>query len=131
MKNEKSIFIVDDDPFWTAVLSQVLSNLGYENLVTYNNGADCIADLPDDPALIFLDYQMEDMNGLEVLKLIKDRNPSIGVIFCTAHEDLGVAIDAMKYGSFDFLLKANATKEEVSSIIDNISKSQVFTRKIY
>jgi DNA-binding NtrC family response regulator len=127
----KRTFIVDDDPFWTSMLSQMLTDLGYTNIDLFSNGTECINNLGLTPSLIFLDYQMEDMDGLEVLKKIKDFNEGIGVVFCTAHEDLSVAVDAMKYGSFDYLLKSNATKKEVTSIIKNMGDSQVFSEKIY
>jgi DNA-binding NtrC family response regulator len=130
-QNVRKIFIVDDDPFWTAMLTQMLTDLGYSNIMTFENGTDCINHLHLNPSLVFLDYQMEDMNGLEVLQKVKEYYPGIGVVFCTAHEDLSVAVSAMKFGSFDYLLKANATKKEVASIIENMGEKQVFADKIY
>jgi DNA-binding NtrC family response regulator len=129
-QNVKRTFIVDDDPFWRSMLSQMLTDLGYTNIDLLSNGAECINNLNLAPNLIFLDYQMEDMDGLEVLKKIKEYNAEVGVVFCTAHEDLSVAVDAMKYGSFDYLLKSNATKKEVMSIIKNMGDSQVFSEKV-
>jgi DNA-binding NtrC family response regulator len=130
-QNIKRTFIVDDDPFWTAMLSQMLTDLGYENIVTFGNGKDCVDNLHLNPSLVFLDYQMEDMDGLEVLQKVKSYYPGIGVVFCTAHEDLSVAVNAMKYGSFDYLLKSNATKKEVASIIDNMGERQIFAEKVF
>ena len=127
----KRTFIVDDDPFWTAMLTQILKDLGYSNIVSFDNGSDCLKNLHLNPRLVFLDYQMEDMNGLEVLQKIKDYFPGIGVVFCTAHEDLGVAVTAMKHGSFEYLLKSNATKKEVEAILTDMISNQVFADKIY
>lgn len=131
LQNSKRTFIVDDDPFWTAILTQMLSDLGYTNIITFENGAECLKNLHLNPNLIFLDYQMEDMDGIEVLQKIKEYFPRIGVVFCTAHEDLSVAVNAMKYGSFDYLLKSNATKKEVVNILNEMKESQVFADKIY
>jgi len=133
MKNQniKRTFIVDDDPFWVAMLTQMLTNLGYENIITFSNGKDCVDHLHLNPNLVFLDYQMENMNGLEVLKKVKDYFPGIGVVFCTAHEELSIAVSAMKNGSFDYLLKSNATKKEVSSIIERMGEKQIFAEKIF
>lgn len=122
-QKNKRTFIVDDDPFWTAMLSQMLTDLGFTNIVTFENGKDCINNLHLNPNLVFLDYQMEDMDGIEVLKKVKDYYPGIGVVFCTAHEDLSVAVDALKYGSFDYLLKENATRKEVANIIGNLNNT--------
>lgn len=125
---DKLIFIIDDDPFWTAILTQHLHELGYTNIKTFSSGQEGITNLPSNPDLIFLDYQLEEENGLEVLQSIKDFNPGIGVIFCTGYEDLSVAISAIEFGSFDYLLKGNASKREISRIIANLTKNQVFAR---
>lgn len=117
MKTSKKIVIVDDDPFWTAMLIQILTDLGFTNIATFDNGATYVNNLHLNPDLVFLDYQMEDMDGLQVLQKIKSYDSATGVVFCTSYEDLGVAVDAIRYGSFDYLLKGNANKKEVSSII--------------
>ncbi|KAA3624394.1 MAG: response regulator [Bacteroidetes bacterium] len=113
----KRIFLVDDDPFWTAMLSRILTDLGYDNIYTFDNGTDCVNNLHLNPCMIFLDYKMEDVNGLEVLQQIKAYYSGMKVVFCTAHEDLSVAVSAIENGSFDYLLKDNVTPEEVSKII--------------
>jgi len=130
-QNINRIFIVDDDPFWTAILSEILTDLNYTKIETFSSGQDCIENLHLNPNLVFLDYKMEDMNGLEVLEKIKSYYPGIGVVFCTAHEDLSVAVTAMKHGSFDYLLKLNANKKEVLSIIENMGEKQVFADKVF
>ena len=63
-----------DLELFTAMLTQILTDLGYTNIVTFSNGADCIKNLDQNPALIFLDYQMEHMDGLKVLPKIKNYN---------------------------------------------------------
>ncbi len=127
----KRTFIVDDDPFWTTLLTQMLTDLGYTNIITFENGADCIKNLHLNPSLVFLDYQMDEMDGLEVLQKIKNYYPGIGVVFCTAQEDLGVAVDAMKHGSFDYLLKSNVNKKELADILNEMNHKQLFAEKVY
>jgi len=130
-QNKQKTFIVDDDPFWIAMLTEILEELGITDIETFDNGNDCLANLHHNPSLVFLDYQMEDMDGLEVLNKIKSYYPRIGVIFCTALEDLSVAVSAMNQGSFDYLLKSNATKKEVAGIIKQISEHQALPIKLY
>ncbi len=116
----QKIFIVDDDPFWVALLEQILRDLNFNDLHTFEGGKDCLQNLDLKPSVIFLDKEMADMDGLEVLENIKKTNPEIEVIFCTALEDLSVAIQALRIGSNDFLLKSNANKKEVSMLLYNI-----------
>lgn len=124
MQNKQRTFIVDDDPFWTAMLNQLLSELGIENIISFENGSDCIKNLHLNPGLVFLDYQMDDINGLKVLQEIKNYFPGIAVVFCTAQEDLSVALEAIKYGSYDYLLKSNASKKELTTILENVAEHQ-------
>lgn len=130
MKKDDRIFIVDDDQFWTSMLEQLLKSIGYTNIHCFSNGKEAIQQVHLNPKLVFLDYEMQEINGLEVLQQIKSYFPGIGVIFCTAHEDLNLAINAMKYGSFDYLLKQNVNRKEIMDIIANMQEKQLFT-KVY
>lgn len=115
-----NIFIVDDNPFWIKMQTQMLKDLGFTRIMTFNNGNDCVDNLDLNPAIIFLDYHMEGINGLQVLQQIKSYYSGINVVFCTNNEDLEVAVDAIKYGSQEYLLKENASKKELTHIIESI-----------
>ncbi|MFV0604782.1 MAG: response regulator [Niabella sp.] len=121
------IFIVDDDPFWCRLLEKMLLNFEFTKILSFQNGTACIERLHLNPALVFLDHQMEDLNGLEVLQRIKEYYPGIGVVFCTAHEDLTVAMSAMNYGSYDYLLKQNANLTELKKLLSGYSN--IFPQK--
>lgn len=117
--------IVDDDPIWTNLLMQTLKNAGLNNISTFKNGIEFLHDQQNCPKIIFLDYQMDNMNGLEVLQCLKKRNPETQVIFCTSIEDLNVAISALSYGSKDFLLKSNINNQEITSVLNQVFPSFV------
>ncbi|WP_215224598.1 response regulator transcription factor [Echinicola shivajiensis] len=117
---DKKVFIVDDDPFWKAVMSRILVELGFKNITQFNSGRECLENMVLKPSLIFLDYQMEDTDGLEALPKIKSHFPETNVIFCTALEDLNVAINALELGSHEYLLKSRVSKAEVSRILNSI-----------
>ena len=121
MKNLKTLpaFIVDDDPFWTEVLKQILLKIGFQKIHTFEDGESCLKHIHLNPAIVFLDYQMENSNGLEILQEVKGYYPGIEVVFCTALENLEVAIAAMEYGSVEYLLKSNVTEELVAEIVYN------------
>jgi DNA-binding NtrC family response regulator len=127
VKNIKILpaFIVDDDPFWTAVLKQILYKIGFTKIHTFEDGEDCPNHIHLNPGLVFLDYQMENLNGLEILQEVKEYYPEIEVVFCTALENLEVAIAAMEYGSVDYLLKSNVTEEFVREIVSNFQFTKV------
>jgi DNA-binding NtrC family response regulator len=127
----KKIFIVDDDPFWTELLSQMLQDLGYTNILKFKSGADCLKNMHLTPSLIFLDYQMEEMNGLEVLQKINEHARGTGVVFCSANDNIRVALTAMKNGSFDYLLKSKCGLNELAIVINEMGGQQMFAEKVF
>ncbi|MEO6228641.1 MAG: response regulator [Ferruginibacter sp.] len=133
MKSQKSkkIFIVDADPFWRAVLKQILKELGYTYIIEFENGKDCLENLSLNPQIVFLDDQMKDMDGLTVLRKIKTYFSGMGVVFCSAHQHLGLTVTAMEFGSIDYLLKENTSKNELASMMENLIKNEVGVDEIY
>jgi len=131
MKNDLTVFIVDDDPFWASLLKEMLAELGFANVSTFSKGSDCINNLNKHPKLVFLDHQLEDSDGLKILQEIKQFEPHTCVVFCTAHMDFNVAVNAMKNGSAEYLLKANATIGEVGEIIKGLNTRKAFADKIF
>ncbi|MEN2281465.1 response regulator [Algoriphagus sp. SE2] len=127
MKNIKILpaFIVDDDPFWSAILKQILTEIGFSKVFTFESGEECLKHIHLNPGLIFLDYQMENSDGLEILKEVKSYYPGIEVVFCTALENLEVAIAAIEFGSVEYLLKSNVTEELVRDIVSNFQTAKI------
>jgi DNA-binding NtrC family response regulator len=117
--NTLQIFIVDDDPFWAEILSNVLRRVGINNISVFENEQSLFSNIEAIPDMIFLDYQLGLENGLEILKNIKSYNQEIDVVFCTSHENLEVAIAAYENGSVEYLLKSYATEDNVFQIINN------------
>jgi DNA-binding NtrC family response regulator len=116
-----SIFIVDDEPMCREIYRQYLKNLGFNNVVLFDNGQQCINELTKKPAIIFLDHEMTPINGLDTLKKIKRFNPDIFLVYISAQADMQVAINALKYGAFDYIIKGNSEEQKIASIMEKIN----------
>lgn len=121
-----SIFIVDDDPFCRNLYEQAIRTLGYNRITLFSDGQDCLNRLTDQPDIIFLDYHMEPMDGLGVLRKIKRFNPDIYLVVISGQEDMQVAVDALKYGAFDYLIKGQNDLVKIEAVLNKIQ--QVMTR---
>jgi DNA-binding NtrC family response regulator len=99
------ILIVDDDPGIVKVLSDRLRHRGFD-VRTAPDGAQAVA-LVDTfhPDLMLLDLQLPVLDGMEVLKEIRGQAPDIVVIVITAFGTVARAVEAMKAGAYDFLVK--------------------------
>ena len=123
MQSEKNlkIFVVDDDLFCLNMYQHYLETLGYNNVHVFQNGTDCLNQLTQDPAIIFLDHNMDTLNGFEVLKKIKRFNPNTNVVMVSGQEDLEPALNALKYGAFDYIIKGEQVKEKMKYVIERIA----------
>jgi len=114
----KQILIVDDEPVWLKVLSQMLQTKGY-TVRQAASGADALQTLKSyEPDLILLDVRMPDMNGFDLLDHIKQL-PKISakpVVFVSAMDDFHAKKVAKELGAADYLLKP-IDEKEVSSVL--------------
>jgi len=118
--NKMKTFIVDDDPFSRELYQQHLTNKGFNNISCFDNGQECINQLIEQPAIIFLDYNMSSLNGLDVLKKIKRFDPDIIIVLVSAQEDMQVAVNALKYGAFDYIIKGENDLQSIDAVINKI-----------
>lgn len=118
--NKIKIFIVDDELFYLHVFKQNVLNLGYENVTTYDNGLDCINNLNKKPDVIFLDYNMGDMSGYEVLKKVKRIDPNIYVVMISSQDEIEPAIESLKHGAFDYIQKGDSEQKKIKDVLHRI-----------
>ncbi|MFO7915802.1 MAG: sigma-54 dependent transcriptional regulator [Candidatus Krumholzibacteriales bacterium] len=101
----RKILIVDDEQTIRWSLGESLKNEGYI-VEDQENGKKGLKSFKDDPAdLAILDLKLPDTNGMELLKEIKEIDPSVPVIMMTAYGEIETAVEAIKCGAYDFLLK--------------------------
>ena len=100
-----TILVADDDVDIRDILRDALNSLGART-VTAANGQECLDRAETDaPDLILLDIEMPIMNGLDVLKALKERGNDAAVIMITAYGTIERAVQAMKQGAYDFITK--------------------------
>ncbi|UCF06756.1 MAG: sigma-54-dependent Fis family transcriptional regulator [bacterium] len=117
MASEK-ILIVDDEKSMCQYLSIMLRKEGYQ-VKTVNNGKKALSAVKDSNFdLVITDIKMEGMNGIEVLKSIKEIDQTIPVIIMTAYASQRTAIEALNSGAFYYLVK-RAKNEEIKMVIRN------------
>ncbi len=107
MKNnsDKKILIVDDEDEMRMALETTLKRDGYQ-VITAENGRQGLDRFEGGGFdLVITDVKMPKMNGLDLLREVKDRSPKTAVVMMTAYGDIDNAVQTMKEGAFDYLLK--------------------------
>ena len=123
-----SILIIDDEKAILKVMEMNLQREGY-SVFTADNGNDGLKILQEkDIDVLLLDHQMPDINGLELLKIIKNRYKDLPVIMVTAYGTIEMAVDAMKLGAFHYLTKPINFDEMYIIIRNAIEQKRLLNR---
>ena len=103
MKN--TILLVDDEAGIRKVLGIALTDLGYR-VITAQNGKEALRKFESKkPPIILTDIKMPEMDGIELLRRVKQKRPDTEVIMITGHGDMDLAIKSVKYEATDFVTK--------------------------
>jgi DNA-binding NtrC family response regulator len=99
------ILVIDDEPILRDSLEVALKTSGYE-VMTAQTGEEGLERVKkENPDLVLLDHWLPGINGDEVLRRIKEKDPEIPIIIMTAQGSIEMAVNSMKMGAFDFLVK--------------------------
>jgi DNA-binding NtrC family response regulator len=120
-ENKLKIFLVDDDSFCRNTYRQFLANKGCSDIQEFASGPDCLNNLYQQPDVIFLDYGMNYLTGLEVLKKIRVSNPDAFVIFLSGQATIATAVKALKLGAIDYIVKGINELENMAKVLDKIT----------
>jgi response regulator RpfG family c-di-GMP phosphodiesterase len=99
------VLIVDDEEMICHVLARRLTKEGY-SCTTAHNGKEALVHFCRDTfSIIISDVKMTEMNGIELLKRVKAMNPGVMVVMVTAYPDIDMAVEAVRLGAYDFIIK--------------------------
>jgi two-component system, sensor histidine kinase and response regulator len=115
--HEKTIIVIDDDDIIRLSCEQILQKSGYK-VETFGNGYEGIERLRQiHPPLLVVDIKMPELDGFEVIKIVRKLDPDVVIVVITGYATIETAVDAMKMGAYDFLPKP-FTPSELRLIID-------------
>jgi len=118
MKKETWILIVDDELSHKAMLRENLKFLGY-NTLEVSNGAEAVETVKrESPNLIIMDLRMPEMDGMAALKEIRKFNETVPVLIMTAYGTIESAVEAVKNGAYDYLLKP-VDVDDLAAAVEN------------
>jgi DNA-binding NtrC family response regulator len=103
---KETILLIDDELSYLELLKSILENEGYSNVITESNPLNVPHILKTQKIdLILLDIYMPQMNGIQLLEKISPEYPNIPVIVVTAVDDKDIALEAIKFGAYEFIIK--------------------------
>jgi DNA-binding NtrC family response regulator len=118
---ELRIFIVDDDSCSLSLYEKHLCNIGFTNVFSFENGNACLNAVTQQPGVVFLDQKMKMPNAVDVLRKIKSFDPGIYVVFISRREEVQAAVDSLRYGAFDYIVKGKTQLSQVELVLNRIN----------
>ncbi len=120
------IFLVDDEPIQSEMLKDHLSERFKYKFKSYDTGEGAIKDLGLNPHIVILDYHLNAhlpnaKNGVDILKQIRETNKNINVIMLSGQDRIEVAIESMKYGAKDYVIKGETSFSRMEQVINKIN----------
>ena len=103
-----------------------LNLLGHSKIEVFNSGLECIVNLKMNPSIVILDYLMEKMNGLDILKEIKSVNPSTHVVMVSSQEKVNITLKLIENGAYSYIQKSSNDINKIDEVIQEIEKSYSF-----
>jgi putative two-component system response regulator len=128
-KKIPTILVVDDDPYVLEYVSSLLGEYGY-SYIACNNAQDAFLRFQEGAIdAVLTDIKMPVLTGIDLLEKIYLSKPEVPVILMTAHAEVDIAIDAIKKGVFDFIIKPYRSEQLIHSIEKAVKYRQLIEQE--
>lgn len=126
-KEIQPIFLVDDEPIQNEMLKDYLAGRFNYTFNLYDNGEEALNNMRQNPSIVILDYHLNAhntaaKNGVQILKEIKEKYPATQVIMVSGQDKIQVAVDSMKYGAYDYIVKGETAFARMENTLKRINE---------
>lgn len=117
------IFIIENSVVYKDLIVGYLKSNGFSNIKVFQNGEECLKNIRLKPDIIVLDYVAAGINGLELMRKIQAGNHVVDFIFLSGQNNLEIAVQIMKLGAADYIVKNNDAPQKLFQSIKGLVRS--------
>lgn len=116
-----SIFVVENNRIFNHLVTEYLKKQNFEKVKPVYSGEECIELIRsgEKPDIVIQDFLLEGINGIEVLTRVKKISPGTDFLFLTSNENMEVAVNTIKYGAYDYIVK---DRFALGKVVDKLKK---------
>ena len=123
MVRPETVFVVEDDILYLNLILKELEKMGFTKIKSFSTGKEAMHNMDSKPDIALLDYFLEkDYTGMDILKKMKQRFPDTQAIFLTASDDVNIAVDTMRNGAYDYIVKGDTAFIRIRHLLNKISE---------
>lgn len=112
------IFIIEESIIYKDLIVGYLQSNKFPNIKVFKTGDECMGALHLNPDIIILDYSIEGISGLELMRKVKATRPHIDFIFLSGQNDVEIAISILKLGASDYVVKNDKAPKRLLKAIE-------------
>jgi len=120
MPDKFNVYIVEDDEWYLKMLTYHVELDPDNEVMVFTSGSEMLKNLYKKPNLITLDYSLGEVNADEIFEKIIDFDPEIPVVIISGQENISTAVEMLKKGAYDYIVKNEDTKSRLWNIIKNL-----------
>lgn len=124
------IFVVEDNDWYNRLLVHCLEHNPDYQIESFTTGEEMLAQIGKNPQVISIDYRLPDMTGNELLEKIKDYNSEIEVLVVSEQEDIKTAVELLRKGAFDYLVKEKDIRDKLLNSVRHIYDNRGLKKEI-
>ncbi|MFT7589619.1 MAG: two-component system response regulator AtoC [Limisphaerales bacterium] len=124
------VFVVEDDPWYRKLVSHTLSQYDDVEVSGFETGRACLDALHQQPDLITLDFRLPDMEGLEILRKIKARQPETEIVIISEQDKVETAVELLREGAFDYLVKEKDIRDRLINVFNHVRNQSSLRNRI-
>jgi two-component system response regulator AtoC len=124
------VFVVEDDLMYSKILKHKLSMDPEFEVKLFSDGKSFERYIDDKPDIVTLDHSLPDVTGLELLKKIKKQQPNTKVIVLSAQEDVATALEMIRNGAYDYIIKDAQAMDKLWHLIHQANEKIVLEKEV-
>jgi len=124
------VFVIEDDLVFGKIIQRTLEQDDQVDVKVFQSGRAFFDHLHENPDIVSIDYNLPDMNGVDILKKVKQYNEDISTIILSGQEKVDVVVDAYKNGANSYIIKNDNALVELSNTVKNLSKQANLRKEV-
>ena len=124
------VFVIEDDMIFGKILQRALMQEDNYDVHVFQNGKDFFDNIHLNPDIVSIDYNLPDMNGLDILKQVKRYNEDIATVILSGQDKVEVVVEAYTNGANNYIIKNENAVVELTNVVKNLGKNVSLRKEV-
>lgn len=124
------VFVIEDDMIFGKILQRALMQEDNYDVHVFQNGKDFFDNIHLNPDIVSIDYNLPDMNGLDILKQVKRYNEDISTVILSGQDKVEVVVEAYTNGANNYIIKNENAVVELTNVVKNLGKNVSLRKEV-